>query len=178
LCNNDESCINYFIKFLARKLKHPYKLTNTALLPPAAPTTLTQTLVNDVCGARVYRYTVTAVTNATGYAWTIPTSVGGVSGVTVDSGNISSSRIIRLKYTSNSSALPTDSIKVASTSACGNSIEKGFKLTNISKPGCPTPLMSELPIAKSNEKKKAKTLQFEDMLLINTNDQNKFLNKK
>ena len=156
------------------------KLSNTLLLPPTSPTTLTQTLVSDVCGARVYRYTVTAVTNAIGYAWTIPNSVGGVTGVVVDSGNISSSRIIRLKYTSNSTALPTDSIKVASTSACGNSVAKGFKLTNISKPGCPTPLMSELPIAFSNptKKKKERKIVTDEIVINNTTAQNKLVIKK
>jgi hypothetical protein len=32
LCNNDEKVIDYTIKFLARKLQKPYKLTNTALI--------------------------------------------------------------------------------------------------------------------------------------------------
>ena len=32
LCNNNNSCVDYFIKFLARKIKEPSKLTNTAII--------------------------------------------------------------------------------------------------------------------------------------------------
>ena len=97
---------------------------------PGAPTAVTQTLVSNVCGQRVYRYAVTAVANAVGYAWVLPTSVGGVSGVTVDSGDATRDRVIRLKYVSNAAAISTDSIKVRAWSGCGNSATKGFKLTN------------------------------------------------
>ena len=37
LCNNDENVIDYVIKFLARKIKHPYKNTNTALIFKSKP---------------------------------------------------------------------------------------------------------------------------------------------
>jgi len=97
---------------------------------PGVPTALTQTLVSNVCGARVYRYTVTAVTNATGYSWTLPTAIGGISGVVVDSGNANSSRVIRIRYSSNAAALTTDSIFVRAFSGCGTSATKSFKLTN------------------------------------------------
>ena len=97
---------------------------------PTAVTVVTQTLVANNCGARVYRYTATAVTNASGYAWTLPTGVGGVAGVTVDSGDITSSRVIRVMYASNLAALSTDSIKVRAYSGCGSAATKGFKLTN------------------------------------------------
>ena len=97
---------------------------------PAAPTTLTQTLVENNCGARVYRYTASSSINASGYAWTLPDGVGGVTGVTVDSGDIAYSRVIRLKYNSNLAALTTDSIKVRAYSDCGSSASKAFKLTN------------------------------------------------
>jgi len=109
-------------------------------LIPAAPTAMTQTLVSNLCGQRVYRYTVTAVTNASGYTWSLPSSVGGVSGVTLDSGDISNSRIIRVKYASNAAALTTDSIKVRAFSTCGNSNYKGFKLNNalLNVPAAPT----------------------------------------
>jgi uncharacterized protein (TIGR02145 family) len=109
-------------------------------LIPAAPAAMAQTLVSNLCGQRVYRYTVTAVTNASGYSWLLPSSVGGVSGVTLDSGDINNSRIIRIKYASNAAALTTDSIKVRAFSACGNSNYKGIKLTNLmlNKPAAPT----------------------------------------
>jgi len=98
---------------------------------PAMPTAITQTLVDNTCGKRVYRYTVTTPTPfAYGYTWTLPGSVGGVSGVTLDSGDASSSRVIRVKYASNAAALTSDSIKVRGWSGCGNSATKGFKLTN------------------------------------------------
>ena len=32
LCNNNKDVVDYFIKFLARKLQQPYKLTNTCLI--------------------------------------------------------------------------------------------------------------------------------------------------
>ena len=97
---------------------------------PVAPTAVTQALVVNNCGARVYRYTAAVTANASGYSWTLPTGVGGVTGVTVDSGDITSSRVIRLMYASNAAALSTDSIKVRAYSGCGNSANKGFKLTN------------------------------------------------
>jgi hypothetical protein len=97
---------------------------------PSAPTTLTQTLVQNNCGARIYRYTASSSVNASGYAWILPDGVGGVTGVTVDSGDIASSRVIRLKYNSNLAALTTDSIKVRAYSDCGSSASKAFKLTN------------------------------------------------
>jgi hypothetical protein len=37
LCNNDEKVIDYVIKFIARKIKHPYKNTNTALIFKSKP---------------------------------------------------------------------------------------------------------------------------------------------
>ncbi len=97
---------------------------------PTAPTAVTQRLIDTTCGARVYRYTSGLVTNANAYAWMIPTSLGGISGVTVDSGNINSSSTIRLKYVSNTAASATDSIKVRAYSGCGTSVFKAFKLTN------------------------------------------------
>ena len=100
-------------------------------LTPGAPAGITQTLVSNICGQRVYRYTVTtAVANAYGYAWTLPASVGGVSGATVDSGDATSSRTIRVMYASNKAAIIGDSIRVRAWSGCGNSATKGFKLSN------------------------------------------------
>ena len=97
---------------------------------PVAPTAVTQTLVANNCGARVYRYTAAVSVNAIGYSWTLPTGVGGVTGVTVDSGDITVSRVILVRYASNNAALSTDSIKVRAYSGCGNSANKGFKLSN------------------------------------------------
>jgi len=37
LCNNDDKCIDYVLKFIARKIKHPYKNTNTALIFKSKP---------------------------------------------------------------------------------------------------------------------------------------------
>jgi len=97
---------------------------------PAAPTVVTQTLVSNNCGERIYRYAVTAVTGAAGYAWILPTSIGGVaSGATIDSGDIASSRVIRVMYSSNAAA-GSDSIKVRAYSGCGSSANKAFKLSN------------------------------------------------
>lgn len=145
-------------------------LTNVLKSPPSAPTSLTQTLVSDVCGSRVYRYSVAAVTNATGYSWTPPLSVGGVSGVAVDSGNINSDRIIKLRYISNAAAITTDSIKVNAYSGCGTSATKGFKLTNLAKTGC-FAKETYIPYSNlSNNKKKKTTFKL--------NNEKKFLNIK
>ena len=118
---------------------------------PTAPSTLTQTLVDNTCGARVYRYTVTAVPNVLGYAWSLPQSVGGISGVTLDSGDIENSRVIRVIYSSNAAALTSDSIRVRTWSACGNSIWKYYKLTNtaLSLPSAPASI-TVTPISINN----------------------------
>jgi hypothetical protein len=107
---------------------------------PLVPSSITQTLVNNFCGERVYRYSATAMLNADGYAWTLPTSVGGIGDVIVDSGDASYSRIVRVKYTSNAAALSTDSIKVSAYSGCGNSLTKAAKLINtaLNTPVAPT----------------------------------------
>ena len=117
------------------------KLTNTASStnPPATPTTLTVTLVSDVCGARVYRYAAPVLpagtaTNAapTGYEWSLPTGSAVATSGTLDSG-VLSGRTITIIYTSNAGALPTDSIRVRYTSACGVGNNKAAKLTNAFK---------------------------------------------
>jgi peroxiredoxin family protein len=107
---------------------------------PLPPSSITQTLVNNVCGERVYRYAATATLNADGYAWTLPTSVGGLGEVILDSGDASSSRIIRVQYSSNAAAGTTDSIKVNAFSGCGNSANKAVKLSNtaLNVPAAPT----------------------------------------
>lgn len=97
---------------------------------PAAPATITQTLVSNQCYQRIYRYTASITANATGYQWSIPTSCGGIPIVTVDSGDINSSRVIRLKYFSNAAAYLTDSIKVRAYNLCGYGPYRRAKLIN------------------------------------------------
>ena len=112
--------------------------------PPTAPSSITQTLVNNTCFARVYRYTASITINAQGYKWIIPTSCGGVSTVVVDSGDINVSRIIRLKYFSNNAAFNTDSIKVSAYNNCGFSPYKSAVLINtlLSVPLPPSSIIS------------------------------------
>ncbi len=92
--------------------------------------TVTQTLVSNVCGARVYRYKASKVLNATGYLWTLPTSVGGITGVTVDSGDIAKDSVIKVKYASNANAIAGDSIKVMPWTPCSNGLINAYKLSN------------------------------------------------
>jgi hypothetical protein len=112
--------------------------------PPAAPLSITQTLVDTICFARVYRYTASITNNAQGYKWIIPTSCGGVSSVIVDSGDINVSRVIRLKYFSNNAAFITDSIKVSAYNSCGMSPYKHVILINtlLSAPLPPTSIIA------------------------------------
>jgi len=112
-------------------------LYNPAAYPAFAPTSITAQLVSDVCGQRVYRYSVPSLptvsnmsfTAATGYAWTMPFGTVGSTGL-LDSGSLSS-QTIRIKYSSNAEASAGDSIKVAYTSSCGNSIALPMKLSNM-----------------------------------------------
>ena len=116
-------------------------LTNVASSSnaPATPASITATLVSNVCGARIYRYTAPALpagtaTNAapTGYQWTLPSGSAVALSATLDSGVLSGSgaRYITLKYTSNAAAVTGDSIRVRYTSACGVGSNKPLKLTN------------------------------------------------
>ena len=98
--------------------------------PPTAPATITQTLISNTCYGRIYRYTASITNNAQGYQWLIPFSCGGIPPVIVDSGDINSSRIIRLKYFSNNPAFFTDSIKVRAYNNCGNGPYKSARLIN------------------------------------------------
>jgi hypothetical protein len=128
------------------------KLTNTSLLIPT-PASITQTLVTNTCGARVYRYTAPALTNATttaaattGYSWILPIGNVGSTG-SLDSGSLSG-RTIKIIYTSNAAAATGDSIKVAYVSGCGTGNSKAVKLTNAVKTGCPA--ITKLPYSKTN----------------------------
>ena len=112
--------------------------------PPAAPSSITQTLVNNTCFGRIYRYTASITNNAQGYEWLIPLSCGGITPVLVDSGDINSSRVIRLKYFSNNAAFFTDSIKVRAYNNCGFSPYKSAVLINtlLSVPLPPSSIIS------------------------------------
>ncbi len=117
---------------------------------PSMPASITQTLVVNACGGKIYRYTASATSNATDYSWQLPVSVGGVSGVIVDSGNASSSRIIRIKYLSNNAALTTDSIFVMAHSPCGSSARKAAKLTNTLLASPATPMSITISAIQTN----------------------------
>jgi hypothetical protein len=115
---------------------------NATVNVPFTPATITPELVSDVCGARVYRYKAPVLpgvsnlsyTAPTGYAWSMPIGTVGSTG-TLDSGSLSS-QVIRIIYTSNAAATTGDSIKLAYTSTCGNSANKGIRLSNLVKTGC------------------------------------------
>jgi peroxiredoxin family protein len=120
------------------------KLTNALRSVPAAPATLTITIVKDSCGNRVYRYAApslpaatTTTGNATGYQWSFKGSLG--VNATLDSGSLTS-MVVRMKYTSNIAAATGDSVIVYYTSDCGNSLKKASKLSNAttSAPATPT----------------------------------------
>jgi hypothetical protein len=114
-------------------------LSVTSTTPTVSPA-ITQVLISNLCGARKYRYTAATTANATGYNWILPTSVGGESGVTLDSGDATSSRVIVLTYASNKAAISTDSIKVRAYSGCGFTAYKAAKLSNaaLNVPAAPT----------------------------------------
>jgi hypothetical protein len=108
---------------------------------PLPPASITIALVSNTCSNRIYRYTAPALTAetagnvaASGYNWTMPTGPVGSTGV-LDSGTLAS-RVIRIKYSSNSAASSLDSIRVAFTSSCGNSLYKAVKLSNLKRTGC------------------------------------------
>lgn len=93
----------------------------------SSPSAVTQTLLDNSCGARVYRYIASSVSNATGYNWTLPSGMGIV---TVDSGNATSSAVIRLRYASNAAAATTDSIRVNAYNSCSSGLNRTVILTN------------------------------------------------
>ena len=112
------------------------KLTNAILNPPLAPSSVTVTAIQtNICGARKYRYSASAllpatasVGAATGWLWSLPEGPLGSTG-TIDSGTINSQTIV-VVYTSNAPATSGDSIRVRYTSDCGLSSVKSIKLTN------------------------------------------------
>ena len=115
-------------------LNKAIKLTNVLLSSPSNPASITTTLINDACGARVYRYTAPAMpsnTTASGYEWSFKGSLFNNYG-SITSGSLTS-QMVEVTYTSNAAASATDSVKVRYTSACGNSAYKGAKLSNTMK---------------------------------------------
>jgi uncharacterized protein (TIGR02145 family) len=104
------------------------------------PFGVTQTVISNVCSSRVYRYTASVAPVGTIYNWILPNSIGGVNGITVDSGDINSSRTLLVRYTSNEAAFATDSIKVRSFNGGCTSAYRAVKLSNIklSVPTAPT----------------------------------------
>jgi hypothetical protein len=121
------------------------KLSNTKLNAPTAPASITiQPIQTNVCGARIYRYIApnlpvasTTAGAATGYVWSF---VGNLSGsMTIDSGSLTS-RILKVRFSSNAAALTGDSVRVLYTSDCGNSLRKTSKLSNtlLSAPAAPS----------------------------------------
>jgi hypothetical protein len=139
----------------------PYRavrLTNTLLNPPAAPASITMTLVQNNCGARIYRYTAptlpaatTANGAASGYDWMMPFSPLGSQG-TLDSGTLTS-RTIRILYPSNDASQAGDSIRVRYNSACGYGPYKTMKLSNTAKTGCPPITKPSVPYSKNADVK-------------------------
>ena len=131
--NSAGSQTAHFINAVGCDSSATLNLSISPITVPDAPSGVVQTLVDNSCGERIYRYAVSTTTySATAaYAWTLPVTVGGEYGVFVDSGDVNVSSIIRLKYTTNAAALSaTDSIKVRAYSDCGSSATKSYKLTN------------------------------------------------
>jgi hypothetical protein len=133
------------------------KLTNilfsNSSVQLTAPTAITQTLVSNYCGERIYRYSATAAQNTTiDYAWVMPIGTVGSTGV-LDSGSLSS-QTIRIKYASNAEAATGDSIKVAYASACGTGYFKAAKLINtvLTAPIAPISISSALLVNNCGEK--------------------------
>ena len=130
----------YYLSSCGNGLVKAAKLTNTNLTAPTAPTSISISLVSDVCGARIYRYaapalplaTTTAMA-ATGYEWSLPTGSAVATSASLDSGDLNgaNARYIRLKFTNNAVAGANDSIRVRYTSGCGVSAAKAQKLSNV-----------------------------------------------
>jgi hypothetical protein len=129
----------YYLSSCGNGIVKSAKLTNANLTAPSAPVSISITKVNDVCGARIYRYTApalplatTTAMAATGYEWSLPTGSVVANSASLDSGVMSgaNARYIRIKYTNNDAAGANDSIRVRYTSGCGNSSNKAQKLSN------------------------------------------------
>jgi hypothetical protein len=124
------------------------KLNNANLTAPSMPTSIGITLVNDVCGNRVYHYSAPLLPNstttamaATGYEWILPTGSAIATSAALDSGDLNgaNARYIKLKFSNNGAAANTDSIRLRYTSGCGNSSTKAQKLSNVAISTLSTP---------------------------------------
>jgi peroxiredoxin family protein len=136
----------YYTSNCGNSLRKSAKLSNTALLAPAAATAVTITaLQTNVCSARKYRFAApnlpaatTTTGAASGYVWDV---IGSLSStMTIDSGDLYGQRFT-VTFTSNAASAAGDSVRVFYTTAgCGNSKAKASKLTNtrISAPAAPT----------------------------------------
>jgi hypothetical protein len=110
-------------------------------------------LVKDSCGYRIYRYTAPALptastTNAAGTGWDWSFVGSLYASAVVDSGSLTS-RVVRIRYSSNAGSAAGDSAKVRFNSDCGYSNWKAQKLSNISK-SCPTTIAKSAPITTTN----------------------------
>jgi hypothetical protein len=99
------------------------------------------TLVQNECGARVYRYVAPALPVATasngaanGYDWMMPFGPLGSLGV-LDSGTLTG-RVVRIRYSSNNASSAGDSIRVRYSSDCGFSGYRTVRLSNTLRTGC------------------------------------------
>ncbi len=113
------------------------KLTNALLSVPAVPASITITsITTNVCSGKVYRYTApvlpaatSSATAATSRKWVFKGRLFSNYGQ-ITLGN-DTSRIIEVTYSSNIAATIGDSVLLYYTSACGNSLNKASKLSNV-----------------------------------------------
>ncbi len=150
----------YYTSSAGNSLPAANKLTNTVMLVPSAPASITiTTITSNICNAKKYRYTAPALTDATattsaanGYIWSFTGTLG--ANAVIDSGSVNS-RIIVVTFTNNAAANTGDSVRVLFTSGCGNSRNKSVKLTNalLAVPAAPasitiTPISTNICNAK------------------------------
>ncbi|MCX6292952.1 MAG: T9SS type A sorting domain-containing protein, partial [Sphingobacteriales bacterium] len=128
----------YYTSDCGNSLRKTAKLSNTALVAPAAATAVTITPIQtNVCSIRKYRYSApnlpaatTTAGAASGYVWDVIGSLA--STMTIDSGDLYSQRFT-VTFTSNAASAAGDSVRVFYTTAgCGNSARKAAKLSNTS----------------------------------------------
>jgi hypothetical protein len=81
------------------------------------PAVVTQTLVSNECGARVYRYTASGPAYALAYTWVLPATFQG-GAVTVDSGDVNSSHSILVRISSNAATDGSDLFTVTPYNVC------------------------------------------------------------
>jgi len=128
-----DSVIVYYTSDCGNSLKKASKLSNATTSAPATPTAITITLVSDVCGNRVYRYSTTALASSFtntgwGYNWSFVGNLG--SNASLDSGSLTS-QVVRMKYTNNNAAATGDSVKLNYVrGVCSSTSLKASKLSN------------------------------------------------